>query len=69
MTWQDKAHRLIAEAAIVAWRQAGNGPGKRHRPYSIPPIASALVKALGADDEHAAKALFLVAERIPELAR
>lgn len=67
MSWQAKANRLIGEMAREAYRLAGNRPGRKHRPYSLPPVADALVKALGENDEVAAKALFVVLERIPEL--
>jgi hypothetical protein len=67
MSWHDKAHRLIAEMSAASYRQANPGGRKKHRPYSVPPIAAALVDALGRNDEERAKALFLVHDRIPEL--
>lgn len=67
MSWQAKAHRLIGEMAREAYRVAGNRPGRKHRPYSLPPVADALVMALGENDEEKAKALFVVLDCIPEL--
>lgn len=66
-TWEAKAHRLIGEMAKEAYRLAGNKPGKKRKPYSLPPIAMALVAALGANDEEKAKALFIIYDRIPAL--
>lgn len=62
--WQHKAERLIAEHAMAAYKAANILPNgqkrKRHVPYRLPEIAEALVAALGANDEHEAKRLFMV---------
>jgi hypothetical protein len=62
--WRGKAQRLIAEHCAIAYRQANILPNgrkrKQHVPYSVPPIAAALVAALNADDEHEVKRLFIV---------
>jgi hypothetical protein len=62
--WRDKAHKVIGEYSLAAYRQANilpNGRKRRqHVPYHIPEIASSLIAALGADDEVEAKRLFHV---------
>ena len=62
--WRDKAQRLIGEHCAGAYRQANLLPNgrkrKRHVPYSVPPVAAALVAALGADDEYEAKRIFII---------
>ena len=62
--WQNKARNLIAAYSAESYRAANFLPNgskrKRHVPYSIPEIATALVKALDYDDEHEAKRLFLI---------
>lgn len=59
MDWREKANRRIQELARGSWRAANtlhSGPRKgqlrkRHRPYTIPAEADALVEALGDHDE------------------
>lgn len=64
MSWHDKAYEIIARHCAESYRIANtcaNGtPRKRHVPYSVPPIAAALVDALNRNDEREAKRLFLV---------
>lgn len=75
--WERKAHDIISRHSREAWLRA-NAPNaatrkllrddssvrlyKRHRPYTIPAIAEALVKALAIHDdsarEHELKRLF-----------
>lgn len=57
--WRAKAEHTIAQYARAAYEAAGNRPGKKHRPYRIPEVAERLVAALGANDEAAAKAIFV----------
>ena len=63
MAWREKAQRLIGEACMAAYLKANTKPDgtryKKHRPYSVPEHAQALVDALGANDEHKAKSLML----------
>ena len=62
--WQQKAHTIIAELCRQSYHQANRKKDgtlyQRHRPYSVPPMAQALVEALGTNDEEGAKALFHV---------
>jgi len=57
--WIDKAERLIASLSLDAYRTANPIPRKRHKPYTIPPLARELVECIGTNDEHRAKRLFL----------
>lgn len=63
MSWQEKAHRIIARLARESYLKANTSPGgnlyKKHRPYSLPETARALVDALGRNDEERAKAIFV----------
>jgi len=63
-TWHNKAHEIIARHSLQSYQQANilpNGKArKRHVPYSIPEIATAMVAALNSDNEHEAKRLFQV---------
>lgn len=63
MSWREKAERLIAEACLVAYREANTKPDgaryREHRPYRVPEHAQALLDALNADDEEKAKAIML----------
>lgn len=63
MSWQGKAHRIIAALCRVEYERANRLPnGKlrnRHRSYSVPDTAQTLVEALGRNDEETAKAIFL----------
>ena len=62
-TWQDKAHREIAKACTIAYNEANTSksgkPYKKHHPYTTPIWVDDLVKALGANDEETAKAIFV----------
>jgi hypothetical protein len=64
MSWQDKAKQLVAEHSMQAYKQANflaNGKRRaRHVPYSLPEIATALIKCMNGDDEVEAKRLFVV---------
>lgn len=70
-TWETKAHRLVADMAHASYKQSNPVAGRKHRAYTLPPIATALVDALGMRDrrtaEETCKALFHVAEVIPRL--
>ena len=55
----DKASRCIAQDSAVAYKSAGNVPGKKHKPYSIPQRAQDLVEALGKDDAERVAAIML----------
>lgn len=59
----ERAHRLIASDARIAWRKANTRPNgrryKRHRPYSLPDRAAALVEALGSGDPERVSAIML----------
>lgn len=57
-SWRTKAERCIAEDCFRAWRLANPRGQKRHRPYSVPPQARALVDCLAVDDGHLAKVIF-----------
>ena len=61
-TWRDKAHKLISDAATIAYNQsntASNGkPYKKHHPYSLPLWVGELIECLGSNDETQAKAIF-----------
>ena len=63
-TWRNKAEGIISRYSLESYRQANilqNGQKrKRHVPYSIPEIATALVEALAHDDKREAKRLFQV---------
>lgn len=59
MTWQEKAHRLIAADCFAAWRDANTPRRKQHRPYTVPEQARALVECLASNDEPRAKAIFI----------
>jgi hypothetical protein len=60
--WEQKANRIIAELSRRSWLQANllknDRLRKRHAPYSVPPLAEALMECLGSGDEERAKALF-----------
>ena len=66
--WIAKAREIAARYSHEAWRQANfDKTGKRYkrrRPYAVPAIAEALVKAIGLPDrtarEHECKRLFEV---------
>ena len=61
-TWQDKAHRLVANAAREEWYKANFRNGKqlkKHHPYTLPDWAESLVGCMGRDEEESAKAIFL----------
>lgn len=60
MSWHHKAEKIIAAECLSAYREAGNKPGKKHNPYRVPPLASALVDALNKNDENEAKRLFVI---------
>jgi hypothetical protein len=61
--WQAKAHRLIADMCEASYRQANTKPHggryQRHRPYSVPALAQALIACLTREDEEAAKRIFV----------
>lgn len=62
--WRNKARRIIAVHCMAAYLASNKMPNgsirKRHLPYSVPPIAAALVAALADDDEYEIKRLFIV---------
>lgn len=62
-TWQDKAHKLIAEMCLQSYRQQNpDRKGKsilQHKPYSVPALAQVLIACLDTDNEEAAKHVFL----------
>ncbi len=60
MPWRQKARDIIAAESLAAYRAANTPKRKRHVPYRLPAIVDALVAALGQDDEHEAKRLFIV---------
>jgi hypothetical protein len=64
MSWQHKAESIIAQHCRTSYEQANRLPNgrmrRRHVPYSVPPIAAALVDALNHDDEAEAKRLLVV---------
>lgn len=64
-TWHDKAKEMIGRYSLDSYRQANALPNgqkrRRHVPYNIPEIATALIGALDRNDEHEAKRLFQVA--------
>ena len=57
--WQRKAHCLVAEDCFAAWRAANPPARRKHKPYSVPAQAQALVDCLRSGDEMRAKAIFL----------
>jgi hypothetical protein len=63
MTWQDKAHKIIGTLSRESYEKENRLPNgrfrKKHRPYSIPATAKALVEALGRNDEEGAKAIMM----------
>jgi hypothetical protein len=63
-TWHDAVKAVIAEQCAEAYRMTNTTrDGKyrrRHVPYSVPPLAQAMVRALDRDDEHEGKRLLLL---------
>ena len=66
-----KAHALIQALCTTSWTQANTAPNgrryARHRPYTIPPLAQALVEQLGQHDEEAVKAIMLHANYLSQI--
>jgi hypothetical protein len=70
MSWEDKAASIISNLCTESYRQANLLPNgtwrKKHRPYTVPPLAQQLVDILGLHDrveaEERTKALFLMYE-------
>lgn len=60
MTWHDKAKSIIASECLNAYNLANMPKRRKHVPYRVPEIASALVAALDKDNEYEAKRLFIV---------
>jgi hypothetical protein len=60
--WEEKAYRIIRKLAQVAYQDAGNKVGKKHKPYTLPVFAEELIRCLGMHDrqeaEKRAKTLF-----------
>jgi len=69
--YEIKAHALIAVLCFRSWKQANTAPNghcyKKHRPYTVPALAQALVEQLGRHDEEAVKALLLDANYLQQL--
>lgn len=63
-TWHDAVKRAIAEQCAEAYRMTNttrDGRARRHHvPYSVPPLARAMVSALDHDDEYEGKRLLLI---------
>lgn len=61
--WRDKAQRLIGlecrQSWLIANRTKSGKIRKKHVPYSVPELATELIRCLNEDDELAAKQLFL----------
>lgn len=72
-TWQDKAHRLIADMCRTSYLQTNRKPNgrlyKRHRPYSVPLHAQELVECLRREDEVGAKQIFHLLACVPDAMR
>ena len=67
--WAQKASLIISQLAWGAYKKANTNKCagkifKQHRPYTLPPLADELVKALGLADREAAekrvKELFII---------
>lgn len=67
----DKAQSVIADLCAQSYREANTMPDgrrrKRHRAYSVPAIASALVNAIGRADREAVSAILIQCGTTPEL--
>jgi len=63
-TWHDAVKTVIAEQCAEAYRLANTTSDgrrrRRHAPYSVPPLAKAMVDALDRDDEYEGKRLLLL---------
>ena len=66
-----KAQALIQALCTTSWKQANTAPNghryARHRPYTVPPLAQALVEQLGRHDEEAIQALLLNAQYLQQI--
>ena len=62
-TWRHKAHKIIGEISYAAWERANtkkNGARyKKHRAYTVPELATKLIKCLDKNDEVGAKRIFI----------
>ena len=62
-TWEDKAHRVIADLCATSYHQANTRKDgtryKKHRSYSIPFLAERLIECLNTNNELEAKAIFI----------
>lgn len=71
-TWQDKAHRVIAECCKTSYLHSNQMPNgrlrKRHVPYAVPALAEDLIGCLKRNDEVQAKALFIRLAFSPDFA-
>ena len=60
--WMKKAHRVIGELCLASFKAANQKSDgsyyKRHRPYTVPSMAEALIECLNTEDEERAKAIF-----------
>lgn len=71
LTWRDKAHWLIASMCLSSYNQVNRlSTGRlrrKHVPYSVPSLAQEFVRCLNANDELAAKSLFIRLAFSPEM--
>lgn len=58
--WRTKALAIVSAECARAYREANTPKRRKHRPYSVPEIAEALIKALDKNDEHEVKRLFII---------
>ena len=58
MTWHDKVHRVIYNAASAEYHRVNDGK-KSHHPYSVPCWVDDLVEALGDEDEEKCKSIMM----------
>ena len=63
MSWQNKAHKMIEQAAYDAWKSVNfNKTGKqykKHRPYALPEWCAELIHCLNINDETEAKRIMM----------
>lgn len=58
--WRDAVSRAIAAQCLTEYRRANPPGSRRHKPYSAPDLARAMMRSLDTDDEAEGKRLLLL---------
>ena len=67
-SWRESAAAQVTAMCSVSYKKCNPVPGKKHRRYPVPVLATGLIECLNTDNADLAHAILVILDAYPSLA-